>query len=363
MREMVDQAMRDGALGLSTGLIYLPGAFAKTDEIIELAKVAARHDGLYATHMRDEGAEIFSALTEVFRIAREAGIRAHISHIKLSGKPNWGQAAKVLAAIEKARDEGLDITQDQYLYTASSTGLAQLIPEAAREGGKFTERLADAEQKHQIMAEMRAKIERGQRTNYAYVQIAEYRRNPDLNGMTVAEAARKMRGSDDLDAQIETVLDIQANGGATGIFHGISEDDLLSFLKHPNTMVASDSGIRVMGKGMPHPRGYGNNARLLNRYVRHQGILKLEDAIRRMTSLPATVFRLQDRGIIRLGAWADLVVFDPHTVRDESTFTDPHHYATGFNWVLVNGTPLIESNRHTGARPGKTLRGRGQAGD
>ncbi len=356
MKSMVEQAMKDGAVGLSTGLIYLPGTFAKTEELVELAKVAGRYEGIYASHMRSESHEIMEALEEVFCIAREANIRAEISHIKLSGKSNWGQTAKVIAAIEKAREEGLDITQDQYVYTASSTSISQLVPEKYREGGRFTNNLADPSQKARMIQEMKHTLKRGGRDDYSYAVIASYRRDPSLNGLNVVEAARKNRGAEGLDDQIELILDIQANGGASGVFHGINEDDLRVFLSHPNTMFASDSGVRKFQEGVPHPRGYGNSARVLARYVNDLKLLRLEDAVRRMTSLPATTFRLKDRGVLREGAWADVVIFDPAKVRDVASFNDPHHYATGFAWVLVNGVPVVKADKHTGARPGKALR-------
>jgi N-acyl-D-amino-acid deacylase len=358
MKRLVEQGMKEGACGLSTGLIYLPGTFAKTEEIIELARVAARFDGVYASHMRSEGDEIFQALAEVFRIAREAKIRAEISHIKLSGKQNWGKPEKVVEAIDRARAEGLDITHDQYAYTASSTGISQLVPETAREGGKFKERLTDPEQKAKIVAEMKQKLQNGKRADYSYVMIAEYRADRSLNGLNVVEATRKKRGSDSVDEQIELILEMQANGGASGVFHGINEYDLRVFLKHPNTMFASDSGIRRWKEGVPHPRGYGNNARVLARYVRELGLLRLEDAVRRMTSLPATTFRLRQRGLVKEGCWADLVVFDPAKVQDNATFSDPHHYATGFEAVFVNGVEVVSRDEHTGARPGHVLRHR-----
>jgi N-acyl-D-amino-acid deacylase len=356
MKDLVEQAMKDGAVGLSTGLIYLPGTFAKTDEIIELAKVAAHYDGIYASHMRSEGEEIFDALDELFRIAREAKIRAEISHIKLSGKQNWGRPQKVLGAIEGARAAGLDITQDQYAYTASSTGISQLIPEEVREGGKFKERMADPERRAKVIANMKDKLRKGQRNDYSYAMIAEYKHDRSLNGLNIVEAARKTRGSDSLDDQIELILDIQKNGGASGVFHGINEEDLRAFLEHPNTMIASDSGMRRLGQGVPHPRGYGNNARVLGRYVQELKVLRLEDAIRRMTSLPAATFRLRQRGLLREGYWADIVVFDPVEVQDNATFKEPHQYATGFDHVFVNGVEVIAADKHTRARPGKVLR-------
>jgi N-acyl-D-amino-acid deacylase len=356
MKTLVERGMKDGAVGLSTGLIYLPGTFAKTEELIELAKVAARYDGIYASHMRSEGTEITDALEEVFRIAREAGIRAEISHLKLSGKSSWGRAAQVIEQIEKARSEGLDITQDEYLYTASSTGISQLVPEEFREGDKFKERLADAGQKARMVTGMKERLKRGGREDYRYAVIASYRYDPSLNGLNIVDAAKKARGAASIDDQIELILDIQKNGGAGGVFHGISEEDLRVFLQHPNTMIASDSGVRKFQDGVPHPRGYGNSARVLARYVREFKVLRLEDAVRRMTSLPATTFRLKDRGVLREGAWADLVVFDPDKVQDTATFSDPHHYSTGFAWVFVNGTAVVKRDAHIGTRPGRILK-------
>jgi len=356
MKSLVAQAMQDGAVGMSTGLIYLPGTFAKTDEIVELAKVVSDYDGIYTTHMRDEGRNIFASLDEVFRIAREANIRAEISHIKLSGNASWGQAGKVLAAIEQARAEGLDITQDEYVYTASSTGISQLVPDSAREGGKFQERIADPHQKSAIVAQMKSNLAANGRTNYEYAVIADYQTDPGLNGLTIPEASKAKRGSDSLDDQIELILEIVAHHGAQGVFHGISEDDLQQFLRDPNTMIGSDSGVREFGKGVPHPRGYGNSARVLARYVRELKVLRLEDAIRRMTTLPAETFRLRDRGELCPGNWADLVIFDPAKIQDNATYQAPHHYATGIQFVFVNGVEVVKDGEYTGARPGMALR-------
>jgi N-acyl-D-amino-acid deacylase len=356
MKGMVEQAMKDGAVGLSTGLIYLPGTFATTEEIIELAKVAAAYGGIYTSHMRNEGDRITNSLEEVIRIAREAGIRAEVSHIKLSGPNNWGHARDVLALIAGARAEGLRITQDAYVYTASSTGLSQLIPEAALEGGKFGQRLADPARKAEMAAEMKETLRRRGSPDFSYAVIAFCRHDKTLNGLTVAEAARKLRGSETVDDQIETILEIEKEGGASAVFHGMSEEDLQCFLRQTNTMIASDSGVRSFGEGVPHPRGYGNNARVLARYTRELRVLTLPEAIRKMTSLPAQTFQLKGRGEVRPGDWADLVVFDPAKVEEHATYADPHHYATGFKYVLVNGTTVIEDDHHTGARPGMILR-------
>jgi N-acyl-D-amino-acid deacylase len=358
MKSLVEQAMKDGAVGLSTGLIYLPGVFSKTDEIIELAKITSAYDGIYTSHMRYEDTQIYKALDEVFRIAREAHIRAEVSHIKLSGPTAWGQADKVLDYIEKARAEGLDITQDQYAYTASSTGISQLIPESAFDGGrsKFLERLADPKEKAKIAHEMEKGLRRKGRKDFSYAVIAFYRHDKSLNGLNIAEAARKARGSDSVANQIEMILEIQKNGGAQGVFHGMSEGDLQKFMRHPNTMIACDSGLRKFGEGVPHPRGYGNNARILGRYVRELKVLDLEDAIRKMTSLPANTFHFKKRGELREGNWADIVVFDPAKISDPATFNDPHHYALGIPYVLVNGIVVINEGKHTGAKAGQALR-------
>jgi N-acyl-D-amino-acid deacylase len=361
MKSLVEQGMNDGAVGFSTGLIYLPGTFSKTDEIVELAKVAAQHDGIYASHMRNEGTGIFDALNELFRVAREAKIRAEISHIKLGGKSMWGKADTVLAAIEKAREEGLEITQDQYVYTASSTTLSTLIPKSAREGGaaEFRKRMDDPQQKAAIVAEMKRDLERSGRSSFEYAVIASYSRDRSLNGKNLAEAAKIKRGLDSLDDQIELALEIHRSGGASGVFHGMNEDDVRVFLRHPNTMIASDSGVREFGESVPHPRGYGNNARVLARYVREQPILRLEDAVRKMSSLPAQTFRLRRRGLLREGFQADLVVLDPKQVTDLATFSDPHHYAAGIRDVLVNGKPVLRNGDMTADGSGQAIRASG----
>lgn len=360
LRRLVQRAMQAGALGLSTGLIYQPGSFATTEEVVELARVAARFDGIYTSHMRSEGNAILEALQEVFRIAKEAGIRCEVSHIKLSGQNNWGRASEVLELIEAARRRGLDITQDQYVYTASSTGIAQLVPAWAREGGAETyrQRLANRSERERMVAEMREALARRGQTGYGWVTIAACPSDPRLNGKTVPEAALLRRGSDSLDAQLDLILELQAEGNTAGIFHGISEADLQVFLKHPNTMIGSDSGIREFGKDVPHPRGYGNHVRVLARYVRELGVLRLEEAVRKMTSLPANVFRLRDRGTLREGAWADIVVFDPQSVEDRATFDSPHQYPVGVKHVLVNGQPVVRDGEVTGAKPGRVLRSR-----
>jgi N-acyl-D-amino-acid deacylase len=358
MKGLVDQGMKDGAVGLSTGLIYVPGTFAKTDEIIALAKIVSGYDGVYASHMRHETTRIFGAMDELITIAREANIRAELSHIKLSGPTAWGRAGEVLARLDKARAEGLRITHDQYAYTASSTGLRQVIPDAALEGTRedYIARIEDPAKKAEIIKGMRERLVHGGHKDYAYAVVARFRDDPTLNGLTIPQAAKKVRGSDSLEDQIELILDIERRGGGSGIYHSMNEEDLTVFLKHPLTMIASDGGPRRLGEDVPHPRSYGNNARVLARYVREQKVLSLEEAIRRMASLPAQTFGLKNRGELKVGAWADVVIFDPEKVRDVSTFEDPHQYSEGFSDVLVDGVPVIHDRKLTATRPGGPLR-------
>jgi len=227
-----------------------------------------------------------------------------------------------------------------------------------REGGakRYRERLADAETKARMIEEMKQSIATGKRGDYTYAVVANFKPDHRLNGKTIPQAAKLLRGADTLDDQIETILDIEARGGAQGVFHGMNEPDLQKFLAQPFTMIASDSGVRKFGDGVPHPRGYGNNARVLARYVRELKLLSLEEAVRKMTSLPAQTFRLNDRGELKPGAIADIVIFDPEKVGAPSTFEDPHHYATGFSEVIVNGVPVIRNSTLTEARPGGPVR-------
>lgn len=356
MKGLVATAMDDGALGMSTGLIYLPGTFTKTDELIALARVVSERGGIYASHLRNEGDRIIESLDELFTIAREAGLPGHISHLKLGGRNNWGRTDAVLAAIDAARADGLDITQDQYAYTASSTSIGSLIPESAREGGRFAERMQNEDLRQELIVALKEQAAaRG--GDFSYAVIASYDKNPKLNGLNLAQAALERFGEGDLEHQVELIIEIQLNGGASGVFHSMNEDDVRAFMRHPNTMLASDSAVRAWQSGVPHPRGYGNHARMLGSYVRDEQVLRLEDAIRRMTSLPAATFRLQDRGQLRERAWADVVVFDPARINDPATFEQPHQYATGFRLVLVNGVKVVvDDGPANGRRPGAIVR-------
>jgi N-acyl-D-amino-acid deacylase len=358
MKSLVEQAMKDGALGLSTGLIYLPGTFSETEELVQLARVASKYDGIYVSHMRSEGAKIGDAIEELIHIAREAGLPAHVSHIKASGRSNWGRSTEILKQLAAARAEGLDLTQDQYLYPASSTGIQNCIPQRFREGGlsELKKRLANPEIKMEIIAAMKRNLSEKTVTDYEYAAIASWSTDRRVDGLRIPAAAKIHRGSDSLEEQLELIFEIAASGGASGVFHSMNEKDVRRFQQDPHTMFASDSSIRTYPVGVPHPRGYGNSARALSEYVREQRLLSLSEAIRRMTTLPARQFRIKDRGVIRPGAWADLLIFDPAKIQDHATFAQPHQYATGYRYVLVNGSIVIQNDRHTGGRPGKIVR-------
>ena len=357
MEGLMDQAMKDGAVGLSTGLIYLPGMYSKTDEIVSLAKIASQYNGVYATHMRNEGLKVTEAIDEALTIGRQAGIPVEISHFKVSGKASWGKSNITLGMVEKARKEGIDVTIDQYPYTASSTNLAVLVPDWALEGGldSLRKRMEDPATKKKIIEGMKQGAENGKNKNFAYAVVAMYAPDTTLNGKNISEINQLKGRKKKLKYEAETVLDMLKLGNAQMVYHSMNENDLQYFIKYPYNMPAADAGVSN-GKGMPHPRGYGTNARVLGRYVRELKLIELEDAIRRMTSLPAQKFGLHNKGMLREGFDADIVIFDPATVSDKAEFTNPHQFSTGIPFVIVNGEVVIEDSKHTGVRSGKSLR-------
>ncbi|HKP71962.1 MAG TPA: D-aminoacylase, partial [Pyrinomonadaceae bacterium] len=364
MEAMVEQGMRDGAVGLSTGLIYVPGTYAKTDEVTALARVAARYGGLYATHMRNEGEGVQDAIRESIEIGERANLPVEISHFKISSKRLWGQTPATIGLVRAARGRGLQVTVDQYAYTASSTSLDSRLPswllEGGREAGKA--RLADKATHERAVGEMKDSLKRSGFKDFSYAMVASYEPNHAFDGKSIAEITKQARGKRDAASQIEQMLEMYAAGGAGMVYHGMSEPDVQNIMREPFTMIASDSGVRRLNEGVPHPRGYGNNARVLGRYVRELRLITLEDAIRKMTSLPAQTFRLRDRGLLREGFAADLVIFDDATVGDRATFDAPHQYPVGISHVVVNGQQVLADGRMTGARPGVALRGAGWAG-
>ena len=358
MKGLVWKAMADGAVGFSTGLQYVPGTYSKTPEIIELARVAANAGGLYASHMRNEGTELEASIQEALRIGTAAGGRVQISHLKVDSPSRWGASARALEMIDAARKAGLDVAADQYAYTAASSNLGIRFPSWALEGGqeKIRERLQDEASWLRIRTEMQGMLaERGLK-DLSFARIASYRADPSLNGLSIAEAAQKLTGSATFEAQLETARQMMIAGGASMVYHFMSDDDVDRIMRHPHVGFASDSGVLSPGNGVPHPRGYGNNARVLGEYVRTRKVLSLEEAVRKMSGLPAEHFRFGDRGVIAVGKAADLVLFDAATVTDAATFEKPHAYATGIRHVFVNGAAVVKNGEHTGAKPGVVLR-------
>ncbi len=374
MKQMVGRAMGEGALGLSTGLIYTPGIYAGTGEIIELAKVAAAYHGIYTTHLRNEDEGLANSLEEAFTIGREAKIPVEISHLKLSGNlvaPQapatirnleqaraGGLAARVVAALHEARQDGVRVTQDLYPYSGAAAFLDRLLPPEALEGGpeRLSDRLAEPAWREHIAGLMRQRLAQSGHSNYAHVVIVRAQHSKMLQRLTISQAALRRRGTNSLAAQINLILDLAANGGASIIVYEMNDQDLIPLMRQPETMFASDTGAFQSGLEPGHPRNFGTAARILARYVRAEKLLPLEEAVRRMTSLAAATFNLKDRGEIRKGAWADLVIFDPATVQDQATFASPRLCATGFQHVLVNGVETVTNDRHTGAHAGEPVR-------
>ncbi|WP_300601444.1 D-aminoacylase [Niabella sp.] len=358
MERLTMQAMKDGAVGLSTGLIYIPGTYAHSDEIIALAKVAAQYHGVYASHMRSEGNQVADAIREALQIGREAAIPVEISHFKLSGQQNWGRSKETVAMVENARKEGIDVTIDQYPYTASSTSISTLLPSEVLADGQDSvrARLQRPEVRKYVIDDMLKSLKQRKLKHFSYAVVAYYKPDTSYNGKSIEQINRMKGRKHKAREEALTVIDIMMNGGASAVFHGMSEEDVKYIMKYPYNMFASDASIRILNEGMPHPRGYGTNARVLAKYVRDENVLSLEEAIRRMTSLPAQKFNLTDRGLLKEGMAADIVIFDPEKVQDRATFEKPHAYSTGFEYVLVNGKVTVDGGKHTGERAGRPLR-------
>lgn len=361
METLVAKAMKGGAVGLSTGLIYIPGTYSRTPEIVALAKVAAQYNGLYASHMRDEADSIVQAINEAIAVGMQANIPVEISHFKVSGQQNWGRSKQTLQMIKDARQNGLEITIDQYPYTASSTSLSTMIPDELLADGNdsIKARLQRPDVRNYTIDYMLRKLKNRKLKHFSYAVVASHRADSTYNGKSIEEInlmkGRKHKAKD----EAETVIDLMLNGGAGMVFHGMSENDVKNIMQYPYNMFASDAGIRQYKQGVPHPRGYGTNARVLGKYVREEKIISLEEAIRRMTSLPAQKFQLKDRGLLKEGMAADIVLFDEKEIKDMATFEDPHQYAKGFKYVIVNGRMVVENGNHTGVRSGAVLPGPG----
>ncbi len=387
-KQIVKDAMEDGAVGMSTGLIYTPGAWSSTAEIVELQSVAANYGGIYASHMRSESNGILDAIDEALTVGRLADCRVQISHFKLPrdvAATIGGDATikKVMAA----RAAGQEVWLDQYPYTASQTSINTLLPDWVLQDGadEAKNKLRDPETVKKVLADMKQAHEVGRkRTDMSFAVISSSRAVPTLVGRNLKEAAQVMKlkaqtgattepvellGDKDnppttlpavtMEDQYRAIIDIHLRGGASCVFHTMDETEVETIMASPLVAVASDSGVREFGVAQPHPRGYGTNARVLAKYVRERGVITLEDAIRKMTSLPATAFRFHDRGLLRAGYVADVVIFDPMKVTDRATFEKPHAYAEGFTYVFVNGQLVVENGKMTGKLPGKPVLGPG----
>ena len=362
MEALVEQAMREGAVGFSTGLIYIPGTYSSTEEVVALGKAAGRIGGVYASHMRDEGARVLDAINEAVQVGKAAGVPVQLSHFKIDNKNLWGASDKSLALVEKYRAEGVDVVVDQYPYDRSSTNLGIVLPSWALSGGTpaIEERLKNPETRARIAKEMEERLKGLGHQDYSYAMVAAFRPDRSYEGKTISEINIVKGRSKSLANEIETVIEIIAAGGAQMVYHSMGEQDVDRIMKYPFTAIASDGGVREFGVGMPHPRSYGTNARVLAEYVRKRGLLTLEDSIRRMTSLPARTFGFRDRGLIREQMVADLVIFDPARVQDKATFAQPHQYSEGFDFVLVNGKVVIEDGKLNETKAGRILRRLGQ---
>lgn len=359
MRELVDAAMRQGAFGLSSGLVYIPGSFSETEEIIALAEIAGEHGGIYISHMRNEALEVFESVEELIRISEEAGLPGQITHAKAMGTAMQGRSKDMLALVDAAVERGIDITLDQYPYPAGSTGLTVQFPRWSRDGGndRLAERLRNPEMRERIHEELVYQLThvRG-RNDPANVQLAFCNFDHSLDGKNLAELLRQSERDVTVPNAATLIIELQEAGGCQAIYHAMHPEDVAIIMQHPRTMISSDGGVEIPGSGHPHPRNYGAYARVLGSYVREQGVLPLQTAIHKMTLMPASRIGLEKRGRIEVGAIADIAVFDAAAVIDRATFADPHQYAEGLVHVFVSGEAVLARGEITGFRPGRVLR-------
>ncbi len=359
MKELVAQGMRDGAVGFSTGLWYVPGVYSQTGEVVELARAAAPFGGVYATHMRDEGVSVEEAIREAITIGKAAQLPVQISHFKIIDRRHWEKSVKTLQMVDDARRDGLDVVVDQYPYTAASATIDIFFPRDVLADGPsaIRERLTTSASRKRIAAAMakEATLRQGQ-PDYSFAYIGDFPEDRTMEGKSISEINLARGRKKTLADEIETLIDMRTKGRPVIVYHVMSDPDVDRIMRHPLTAIASDAGYVPFGEGVPHPRIYGTNARVLGKYVRERGVLTLEDAIRKMTSLPARTFGFRDRGEVREGLAADLVLFDPARVTDRAEFAKPHQYSTGFDYVLVNGAVAIDDGKANTTRAGRILR-------
>lgn len=364
MKALVDEEMKAGALGFSTGLSYLPGIYSKTEEIVQLASVVSPYGGIYATHLRDQGHHITEAIEEAIEIGERNNIPVQISHIKLADDAVWYQLERITGPVEDARKRGVEVTLDQYPYTATSSGFTSSFPSWAFEGGKesFLSRLEDKEAYQKIKSfVIKRRLTSTKGINKPEtIYIARSKKFPEYEGKNLQEILLTQGKKSTADNAADLIIDIEKNGGASGVFFQMNEKDVEDIMRLPYNMHASDGAVRVKGEGIPHPRNYGTFPRVIGHFVRERGVIPLEEAVRKMTSLPAQTLRLKERGIIREGLYADLTIFDRNIFADKATFPNPHQYSQGLMYVIVNGELVVEKGKHTGGLPGMVLYGNGK---
>jgi dihydroorotase/N-acyl-D-amino-acid deacylase len=359
MKQMVAQAMDEGAWAISTGLKYLPGAFSELDEVVAISEVAGRKGGFYTSHLREEGLGLLDGVSEALEIGRRASIPIVLTHHKVVGQPTWGASVKTLAMVDSARAAGTDAMIDQYPYTASYTGITILIPAWAMAGGTgdLLQRMEDPALADSILAGIEFNIinDRGG-NDLRRVQFAIVRWDRSLEGKTLHDWAVRQGLESTPETGARLVIEAVRRGGASAIFHAMSEEDVERIMAHPFTMIASDGRLTQPGEGHPHPRWYGTFPRVLGLYARDKSVISLEQAVRKMSTMPAERMGLRERGQLREGWFADVVIFNPATVSDRATFEDPHQYPVGIDWVLINGQIAVENGQYRNIRPGRVLR-------
>lgn len=358
MEELVEKAMQEGALGMSTGLIYIPGTYSETEEVVGLAKAAAKYHGIYVSHIRNEGINVEKAISEAIEIGKQANIPVQISHFKISSKTLWGHSVKTISMVEDARKAGYDVTIDQYPYTASSTNLNIRLPSWLFAGGRdsLLYRLNHPVIRKKAREEAVRNLKAGGFKNFSFAFVANYAADTTLNGKTISEINILKGRKRKPEQEVETIMEMVEKGGAQMVYHTMSEEDVKYIMKYPYGMFGADAGVPNFGSGVPHPRGYGTNARVLGKYVREMKVITLEEAIRKMTNLAAVRFGIADRGLIREGMAADIVIFDENTVNDMATYDKPHAYSVGMEYVIVNGKISLENGRAVDPHNGKAIK-------
>jgi N-acyl-D-amino-acid deacylase len=365
MKALIDQEMKSGGLGLSTGLSYLPGIYSETEEIIELASAVTPYDGIYASHIRDQAQHITEAIEEAITIGEKNNLTVQIAHIKLADDKVWGETERITKPVEEAQARGVDVYLDQYPYTATSSGFTSSFPSWVFEGGRdqFLERIKDPAVYEKVKAfiiDRRLTSTKGI-NKLETIYIANSKNYRGYEGKNLQEILLALGKELTIENGVDLIIEIESNGGASCVFFQMDERDVENLMKLPYNMFASDGGVQEVGRGVPHPRNYGTFPRIISHYVHDKGVLSLEEAIRKMTSLPAEAFKLEDRGLLREGMYADICVFDLDAFRDLATFQKPHQYSEGLSCVIVNGKIAIQDYRHTNSKSGKILYGAGKA--